>query len=152
MSSNKYFILKGSNHSFYTSPIMFWIIFIIVISAQIPGLWKFRLPWYRRTVNRIKRKKTHPSSIVEISFNDVIQKTGVAENTTSPEWNESFLMFVSIFIRIFISYSFADIFVYQIVFSTAIESWHCHQNQSWWYLYWQSWNKSRRINRQEWER
>ena len=95
---------------------------IIVISAQIPGLWKFRLPWYRRTVNRIKRKKTHPSSIVEISFNDVIQKTGVAENTTSPEWNESFLMFVFIFICIFISYSFADIFVYQIVFSTAIES------------------------------
>ncbi|PAV14873.1 WD40 domain containing protein [Pyrrhoderma noxium] len=73
MSSNKYFILK-------------------VISAQIPGLWKFRLPWYRRTVNTIKRKKTHPSSIVEISFNDVIQKTGVAENTTSPIWNESFLI------------------------------------------------------------
>ena len=61
-------------------------------------------------MNTIKRKKADPSSIVEISFNDVIQKTGVAENTTSPIWNESFLMFVFIFIGIFISYSFTDIF------------------------------------------
>ena len=53
-------------------------------------------------MNTIKRKKTHPSSIVEISFNDVIQKTGVAENTTSPEWNESFLMFVTIFWQVYI--------------------------------------------------
>ena len=53
-------------------------------------------------MNRIKRKKADPSSIVEISFNDVIQKTGVAENTTSPIWNESFLMFVTIFWHVYI--------------------------------------------------
>ena len=103
---------------------------MLVIHAQILELWKASLTGPRRIIYTIKGKKADPSSIVEVSFGDAIMWTGVAENTTSPEWNESFLMFVFIFIGIFISYSFADIFVYQIVFSTAIESCHCHQNQS----------------------
>ena len=53
-------------------------------------------------MNTIKRKKTEPSSIAEISYSDVIQRTGIAENTTSPEWNESFLMFVTIFWHVYI--------------------------------------------------
>ncbi|PAV14876.1 WD40 domain containing protein [Pyrrhoderma noxium] len=73
MSSNKYFILK-------------------VVSAQITELWKASLTRSRRIIYTIKRKKTDPSSIVEVSFGDVIQRTGVAENTTSPIWNESFLI------------------------------------------------------------
>ena len=59
----------------------------------------------------MKGKKADPSSIVEISFGDVIMWTGVAENTTSPEWNESFLMCVSIFFVTYSSYSFVDIII-----------------------------------------
>ena len=84
---------------------------MLVIRAQILELWKASLTGPRRIIYTIKGKKAGPSSIVEISFGDVIMWTGVAENTTSPEWNESFLMCVSIFIGIFGSYSFIDILI-----------------------------------------
>ena len=75
---------------------------MLVIRAQILELWKASLTGPRRIIYTIKGKKADPSSIVEISFGDVIMWTGVAENTTSPEWNESFLMFVTIFWHVYI--------------------------------------------------
>ena len=75
---------------------------MLVIRAQILELWKASLTGPRRIIYTIKGKKADPSSIVEVSFGDVIMWTGVAENTTSPEWNESFLMFVTIFWQVYI--------------------------------------------------
>ena len=84
---------------------------MLVIRAQILELWKASLTGPRRIIYTMKGKKADPSSIVEVSFGDAIMWTGVAENTILPEWNESFLMCVSIFIGIFGTYSFVDILI-----------------------------------------